>query len=81
MKLPRELSGARVIRALERLAFVKVRQTGSHVQLAKGGRKVTVPNHPAFAPGTLKKHLEAGRSEPGRIDRRFVTAIIVPGNY
>jgi predicted RNA binding protein YcfA (HicA-like mRNA interferase family) len=54
MKLPRDLSGSRVASALQRLGFSQARQTGSHIQLAKGSLRVTVPNHDPIAPGTLK---------------------------
>jgi predicted RNA binding protein YcfA (HicA-like mRNA interferase family) len=57
VKLPRDCSGIDAIRALERLGFRKVRQVGSHVQLAKGDRRVTIPNHNAIAPGTLRSIL------------------------
>jgi predicted RNA binding protein YcfA (HicA-like mRNA interferase family) len=34
MKLPRNLSGAQLIKVLEKLAYQPTRQTGSHVRLA-----------------------------------------------
>ena len=43
MKLPRDLSGLDVIRVLKRLGFRVIRQTGSHVRLARDERLVTVP--------------------------------------
>jgi len=57
-KLPK-VSGARVIAALERLGFVRLRSRGSHVVMAKprpeGGRIVcVVPLHKELAPGTLR---------------------------
>ena len=57
MKLPRDLSGADVVSALERLGFAKTRQTGSHVQMARGSLRVTIPAHSPIAPGTLKSIL------------------------
>ena len=33
MKLPRDLSGQRVVRALKRSGFVEERQEGSHIRL------------------------------------------------
>ena len=63
MKLPRDLSGDDVVRALKRLGFVVVRQVGSHVRLARGDARVTVPAHNAIVPGTLKSILrQAGVS-------------------
>lgn len=57
MKFPKDLSGADVIRALERLGFEVLRQSGSHVRLGKGTLRVTVPNHRSVAQGTLKNIL------------------------
>ena len=55
-KLPR-VSGARAIRALERMGFVQVRQKGSHVSLEKRTVdqvfKTVVPVHSQLAKGTL----------------------------
>lgn len=43
-KLP-VLRPARVVRALRRLGFFVERQKGSHLQLRRGDRLVTVPMH------------------------------------
>ena len=51
-KLPR-VSGAEVIRALERLGFKAVRQRGSHVVLRRGAAGCVVPNHRELKTGTL----------------------------
>lgn len=53
MKLPRDVSGESLCRALTRLGYARKGQTGSHVKLTKGSRTVTVPAHGAIAPGTL----------------------------
>ncbi len=58
MKLPRDLSGQRVVRALVRLGFVQERQVGSHIRLA---RNDAVPNHPTLAPKTLQSILRQAR--------------------
>jgi predicted RNA binding protein YcfA (HicA-like mRNA interferase family) len=42
---------------LKRLAFEVVRQHGSHIRLAKGAMKVTIPNHSSIAPKTLQTAL------------------------
>jgi predicted RNA binding protein YcfA (HicA-like mRNA interferase family) len=39
--------------ALERLGFSVVRQVGSHVRMARGARRVTIPMHRNLVPGTL----------------------------
>jgi len=57
VKLPRDLSGQRVVRALVRLGFVQERRVGSHIRLARNGLRVTVPNHPTLAPKTLQSIL------------------------
>lgn len=51
-KLP-VLSGAEVVRVLERLGFRKLRQAGSHVILRLGNRGCVVPLHDTVKTGTL----------------------------
>lgn len=51
-KLP-HLSGAEIIRALERLGFIQVRQKGSHVILKRGSGGCIVPTHREVKVGTL----------------------------
>jgi predicted RNA binding protein YcfA (HicA-like mRNA interferase family) len=51
-KLPR-ISGAAIIKALERLGFVRVRQSGSHVILRRGSKGCVVPLHGEVKVGTL----------------------------
>ncbi len=62
-KLP-SLKPRKVLRALESAGFYVVRQTGSHIQLKKGNRLVTVPNHPRdLTRGTLRSIIrQAGLS-------------------
>jgi predicted RNA binding protein YcfA (HicA-like mRNA interferase family) len=63
VKLPRDISGAKVIKALERLGFSVTRQSGSHVRMARGNRRVTVPMHHDLIIGTLQSILrQAGIS-------------------
>jgi predicted RNA binding protein YcfA (HicA-like mRNA interferase family) len=63
VKLPRDISGEQALRALERLGFSVIRQTGSHVRLALGDRRVTVPMHRNLVVGTLQSILrQAGVS-------------------
>jgi predicted RNA binding protein YcfA (HicA-like mRNA interferase family) len=54
VKLPRDLSGQRVVQALKRLGFIQERQEGSHIRLARGSLRVTVPAHRVLAPKTLQ---------------------------
>ncbi len=51
-KLPRT-SGAAIVKALERLGFVKVRQSGSHVIMRRGPKGCVVPMHSEVKVGTL----------------------------
>jgi len=51
-KLP-VLSGAEVIKALERLGFEQLRQRGSHVVLRRGSLGTVVPLHKELKTGTL----------------------------
>ena len=62
MRLPRNLSGESLIRALVRLGYAVSRQTGSHVRLTHVGppeHHVTIPNHDALRVGTLAAILDA----------------------
>ena len=51
-KLPRT-SGAVIVKALERLGFVRVRQSGSHVIMRRGPKGCVVPMHSEVKVGTL----------------------------
>ena len=51
-KLPR-ISGAEVVRALRRLGFEQVRQSGSHVILRRESKGCVVPLHSEIKVGTL----------------------------
>ena len=51
-KLPR-ISGAEVVRALRRLGFEQVRQSGSHVILRRESKGCVVPLHAEIKVGTL----------------------------
>lgn len=51
-KLP-HVSGADVQRALERLGFLKLRQSGSHVVMKRDSKGCVVPMHSEIKVGTL----------------------------
>jgi predicted RNA binding protein YcfA (HicA-like mRNA interferase family) len=51
-KLPR-VSGAEVVRALQRMGFAVARQRGSHIVLRRGSTGCVVPNHRELKTGTL----------------------------
>lgn len=65
MKLPRNLGASELIKALARLEYVPVRQTGSHIRLQTQKptpHSITVPNHDPLKVGTLAAILsEIGR--------------------
>ncbi len=54
MKLPRDLSGEEICRALVRLGFEFQRQTGSHRHYASGPHHPCVPMHAQIRPKTLQ---------------------------
>ena len=57
VRLDVRLSGQRVVHALKRLGFIEERQEGSHIRLARGSLRVTVPAHRTLAPKTLQSIL------------------------
>lgn len=58
------VSGARVVKALERLGFVRRRQRGSHVIVRRGGNVCVVPLHREVDPGTLRGVLRQAGVRP-----------------
>lgn len=67
-KLP-VVSGAEVVRTLERLGFVVARQRGSHIVMRRGSIGCVVPNHREVKVGTLVGLLkQAGVSPDEFID-------------
>lgn len=73
MKLPRNLSGAELVKRLERLGYTVSRQRGSHVRLSTETptpHHVTIPLHDPLQLGTLAailgdvaKHRKVDRAE------------------
>ena len=56
MKLPRDVSGAELARALQRVGYHVTRQTGSHMRLTtseRGEHHVKIPAHDSLRIGTL----------------------------
>jgi predicted RNA binding protein YcfA (HicA-like mRNA interferase family) len=51
-KLPR-VSGAQALKALQKLGFEKVRQSGSHVVARGGSKGCVIPMHDELKVGTL----------------------------
>lgn len=60
-RLPRDLSGTELIRALERQGYVVTRSVGSHARLTHPGppeHHLTIPRHDALKVGTLSAILD-----------------------
>ena len=56
MKLPRDISGERLAKALKPLVYLITRHTGSHLRLTTnqhGEHHVTIPRHDPIKIGTL----------------------------
>ncbi|MGK7949440.1 MAG: type II toxin-antitoxin system HicA family toxin [Xenococcaceae cyanobacterium] len=71
MKLPRDISGKDLIKALSRLDYEVTRQTGSHIRLTtqrNGKHSVTVPAHDPIKIGTLNAILR-GIGEHHKLNR------------
>jgi len=62
MRLPRDVSGADLIKALNRLGYTVTRRKGSHIRLTNVTRKythhVTIPDHDPIKVGTLNNILK-----------------------
>jgi predicted RNA binding protein YcfA (HicA-like mRNA interferase family) len=73
MKIPRDVSGADLVRKLKILGYSVTRQTGSHIRVTTrehGEHHVTIPNHEPVRLGTLNgilsdvaAHFQIGRDE------------------
>lgn len=56
MKLPRDISGRKLSKLLEKYGYSVTRQTGSHVRLTtaqNGEHHITIPDHVELRLGTL----------------------------
>ncbi len=59
-RLPRDLSGRDLARALRRYGYAVTRETGSHMRLTTqqgGEHHVTIPDHASLRVGTLARIL------------------------
>ena len=75
-KIPRDISGLKLSRILEKYAYEITRQTGSHLRLVslwKGSEhKITIPNHDSIKIGTLNNILH-DIAEYLKIDKSALT--------
>ena len=56
MRLPRDLTGAQLVKALARIGYAPTRQIGSHIRLtceSPAQHHLTVPKHDPLRIGTL----------------------------
>ena len=62
MRIPRDLSGADLVKHLGQFGYAVSRQTGSHLRLTSqvhGEHHVTIPNHDPLRIGTLAAILDS----------------------
>jgi predicted RNA binding protein YcfA (HicA-like mRNA interferase family) len=79
MKLPRDVSGADLVKALKKLGYAVTRQKSSHVRMTtqqNGQHHVTIPDHDPIRVGTfadILKDLAAhhGLQRDELLDRLF----------
>jgi len=71
MRVPRDIHGTEAVKALVKLGFKEMRQTGSHRILRRENLTVVVPMHKPIKPGTLKGLIE----QAGLTVEAFVAAL------
>lgn len=62
MKLPRDVSGIDLIKALKKMGYAITRQRGSHVRITtqvNGEHHETIPHHDPLKPGLLLSILKS----------------------
>lgn len=78
MRLPRDVSGADLVKALRKLGYEVSRQTGSHVRVTtskNGAHHLTIPNHNPIKLGTLSSILD-DIAEHHRISREELLLLL-----
>lgn len=75
-KLPR-ISGAAIIKAIERLGFVRVRQSGSHVMMRRSSKGCVVPMHSEVKTGTLAGYYVRPKYRPPNLPTAYKYAQII----
>jgi len=68
MKLPRDVNGAELVKALRKLGYEVTRQKGSHVRVTTwtgGEHHEVVPAHRPIKPGTLASILKSVAAHHG----------------
>ncbi|MBT9590729.1 MAG: type II toxin-antitoxin system HicA family toxin [Thiobacillus sp.] len=75
MRVPRDLSGADLVKRLGRFGYSVTRQTGSHMRLTStthGEHHITIPNHDPLRLGTLAAILAGVAAHHGLTRDEFV---------
>jgi predicted RNA binding protein YcfA (HicA-like mRNA interferase family) len=78
VKLPRDISGADLAKALKSLGYEVTRQTGSHMRLTTtegGTHHVTIPQHDPLRVGTLAGILSDVASHLGISREELLTRV------
>lgn len=78
MRLPRDLSGADLAKALGSLGYRVTRQTGSHMRLTTqegGEHHVTIPHHASLRIGTLSSVLTDVAGHAGMTKDQLLSAL------
>jgi predicted RNA binding protein YcfA (HicA-like mRNA interferase family) len=79
MKLPRDLSGEQIAKKLEKIGYIKTKQTGSHIKLTRntdsGDHHITIPNHDPVKVGTLN-NIITDLSQSLKINKEEVIKIL-----
>jgi predicted RNA binding protein YcfA (HicA-like mRNA interferase family) len=68
MRLPRDLSGAQLVKQLQIFGYTVTRQTGSHIRLTCSNptqHHVTIPSHDPLRIGTLAVILDSVANHHG----------------
>ncbi len=78
MRVPADLSGAELVKALRAFGYEIVRQEGSHVRLSteQGGQHhLTIPNHRTLKQGTLRAILKLAAAHHRLSVEAFIAAL------
>lgn len=79
MKLPRDMDAPELIKALHRIGYRVVRQSGSHIRLQTDQPKphaLTIPNHSPLKLGTLAAILADVAAQRGSTKEDLLQSIL-----
>ena len=78
MKLPRDVSGPELVKALRKLGYQTTRQRGSHIRVTTeimGQHHEVIPNHHPIRPGTLNSILKSIASHHRMTTEELIEAL------